>query len=159
MGVDGFESVQYGSEIDLSPANYTGSNHDDSITRQYKRHLIFLYKTDVSRIRFDYEHFKLLFTGPTTGQKELSNDEKEYIYEIVLKNFQDHGQLQSYRMLDIEHNLFKWKTSELWWLGWVSHYWWNFGYNKEWVFLLTAGFIILYTLINLIFLNYLNQKV
>jgi hypothetical protein len=67
--------------------------------------------------------------------------------------------MNSYRILDIERRALLWRTSQLWWWAWAAHYWRNYGYNPEWTLYWTVGFIILYTLINLFFLNYLNQRV
>ena len=126
--------------------------------------MILLYKTDISRIHFDYEHFGLLFSPPQRDPgsqvlRKLSHDDNDYLYGKVLENFRGHSQWKSYRMLDIKRRALVWRTGRLWWWAWAAHYWRNYGCNREWILYWTLGFVILYTLINLFFLNYLNQEV
>jgi hypothetical protein len=147
------------NEIDLSAANLTEISHNDSLKgKSYKKHYIFLYKTDISKFHFDYTHFKLLFTDPTTGL-EIPVDEKEAMYEQALKNFQDRGQQVSYKLLDVEYQNFLWERSGFKMIGWVPRLWWNYGYDKQNVFYWTAFLLALFTFINFFLLNYLNDNV
>lgn len=136
------------NEIDLTQADYT---HD------LKKHLIFLNRMDFSKIRMDYRFFKLLFTN--SSGVEITNDEKEAVYEGLLKNFKDKGQTESYKLLDIEHREFELDKSFLGRFKWVPKYWWNYGYNKEYIFLWTLMFIVFFTIVNFFCLNYLITEV
>ena len=146
------------NEIDFTTANFTNPSHFDSTgDKPYKPHEIFLLNSDLSKIHLDYEHFKLSFRK--NDGHELNEDQKESIYEALLKNFSDRGQKESYKKLDLEYQKFKWYHSTLWFLGWVPHIWWNYGYNKELVFLWTFGLLILFTILNYSMLGYLNTQV
>jgi len=153
------ENSKINNEIDLTVADLTDlAGKDSSKGKNFKQHYIFLYKSDISKFHFNYTHFKLLFTDPNTGL-EMPVDEKEAVYEQTLKNFQDRGQQVSYRLLDIEYQNFVWSRSGFRMIGWVPRLWWNFGYDKEYVFYWTGFFLLLFTLINCFLLDYLNDNV
>jgi len=84
----------------------------------------------------------------------LSKDEVLSTYEKVLKNFELNGQMESYKALDIEYRDFEND-------GWfnINHIWNRYGYNKEWIFYWTAGFLLLFTLITSFFIGDFNQKI
>jgi uncharacterized protein YjbI with pentapeptide repeats len=152
------------NEIDLTDANFTDSTRYNSKSDKYiKPHFVYLYKTDISKFHLDYIHFRLLLPDSTLDEprykKKISDDEKDAMYEALLNTFREHGQQKSYQILDIEYQKFKWNYSWASFLTWLPVYWWNFGYDKEYVFLWTVGFIIFFTVINFFFLNYLNEKV
>jgi len=113
-----------------------------------KIHYINLYKSDVSKFHIDYAHFKLLFYDPQT-MKSIPKDERIALYEQVLKNFKDRGQKDSYEILDKEYQGYKWGTCQWYtkWFGLIDRWWWDYGYEKWWVFLWTIGFLSLFTLI------------
>ncbi len=136
-------------EIDLSVAK--------SPELPQKKCAIFLFKSDVSKFRFDYQYFDLLFTDPKYPYKSLSNDERAALYESLLKNFNDRGQKESYKLLDIEYQKFKWRHSAFPGLVFLPKYWWNFGYGKGYVFLWALFFPLLFTLVAFFYLEYLNS--
>jgi hypothetical protein len=149
------------NEIDLTVANYRDKSHYDSATGDYKRHGIYLYKSSIAKLRFDYLHFKLIFFNPMDRKDSVyTNDEKATIYESVLKNFKDHGQMESYRKLDIEFKDFKMQNNKiLRWIWWLPYIWWNYGYNKELIFPWIIGLLIIFTVINFFYLDYLNNHI
>ena len=169
--LDFSSNLKISSEIDLTTANFTDSSKYNSKTDEYfKPHYIFLYKTDISKLRLDYMHFRLLFPNsfpvPTDAyhidtrySAKLSNDDKESIYEALLKNFSDRGQKESYKLLDIEYQKFKWDNSWASFLPCIPLYWNNFGYNKEQVFKWTLWLEVIFTLITMCCLNFLNNDV
>lgn len=141
-----FFSVKCIKEIDLT--NNVFSNH---ISRPI---LIYFQDCDITKFKIDYIHFKLgFFSGCSTEDKEKS-------YEILLNNFKTSGQLESYRLLDIEYQDFKYKSHWYSWpLSWINKFWWNYGYTKSMVFFWTAVFLLIFTPITYIKLNYLNHEV
>ena len=84
----------------------------------------------------------------------LSRDEILSTYEKVLKNFELNGQMESYKALDIEYRDFEND-------GWfnINHIWNRYGYNKEWIFYWTAGFLLLFTLVTSFFIGDFNRKI
>jgi uncharacterized protein YjbI with pentapeptide repeats len=84
----------------------------------------------------------------------LSRDEILSTYEKVLKNFELNGQMESYKALDIEYRDFEND-------GWfnINHLWNRYGYDKEWIFYWTAGFLLLFTLITSFFIGDFNRKI
>jgi hypothetical protein len=126
--------------IDLTNAKFTSS---DTIH-------IFLYKSDISKIYLDYIHFRLLFVNPM-NHIVISSDERKSIYELVLKNFKDKGQKDSYEALDKEYQAYKWSVRPWYtkWFGIFDKWWWNYGYEKWWVFIWTFGFILVFVPITL----------
>jgi hypothetical protein len=148
-------------EIDLTVANLY-----DKTTDTCKIHFIQFYKTDVSKFHLDYSHFRLLFpkrvqsSDNTQDSITLSDDDKESVYEGLLKNFRDHGQNESYQKLDVEYHYFKaqkhWFTLLLFYLNCV---WWYFGYHRELIFVWTLVFIFIFTTSNYFWLDNLNTNV
>jgi len=161
-----FSGVQeISNEIDLTKANFTDSSRYKSSTGYYRPHYINLYHSTISKFRLDYIHFTLLFPDsvvvsdfPFTKRK-ISDDEKEAIYEGLLKSFTDSGQIESLKLLDIEHQTWLWERGAFKYFSWLPKYWWNFGYNKENIFLWSFFFVTLFTMINAFVLEYLNKKV
>lgn len=142
--------------IDLSVANFRNNLHSDSSgSKEYRKHEVYLYKSDISKIYFDYLHFKLLLSDPRQKNAELSNDDKESIYETVLKNFKDRGQIESYELLDREYRHFK--EGALW--GTIDNLWWDYGYSKGRIFRWTLIFLIAFTFITYIFIGKLQNGV
>jgi hypothetical protein len=148
------------NEIDLTTANFidSGQNIDNP-------HLIQFIKTEISQFHLDYYHFRLLIPDSIQSPDNpkmhiaISNDEKESIFEGLLNNFKVHGQNESYRKLDIEYKHFKYYR--YWWtipFYWLSLLWWNFGYNKELIFLWTLFFVILFTSLNYFKIKKLNTS-
>lgn len=150
------------NEIDLTLANYMRYNPE---TRGYNTgerppdnriRYINLYRSDIQKFHLDYSHFRLLLTDPAIGF-DLSEDESTSIYEALLKNFKDRGQMESYKLLDIEYQQFRDKTF-LKFNSRISKWWWNFGYDKGKIFGHTFLFLILFSLANFFWLNNLNNR-
>ena len=153
-------------KIDLTTANFDRPDRNDPSFEEYIRpHYLFLYNTDISRFKLDYFHFRLLLPDstitPTLGirHQRISKDEKEAMYLSLLNNFKQNGQKESYKRLDIEYQQFRWRNSWRRWFVWVPCIWWNFGYNKEYVFIWIAGSLLLFSLINAGCLRLLNTQV
>jgi hypothetical protein len=128
-----------------------------------KVHLIYLNKTDLSKLHLDYIHFKLLFFDPKdrTHQDSSSDEDKEIVYEGLLHNFQAAGQSDSYEILDVEYRTWLWgkKMGQLKWLPDPRRWWWYYGFRKEWVFFWALFFVGFFSVINYYRLNDLNQNV
>ena len=109
--------------------------------------------SDISKIKINYELFQLWFPQETSYEDKIST------YEKLLKKFSDDGFLESYKLLDIEYRNFKNIADGNVALNRFLKYWWNYGYNKEWVLWWSLGFLFFFTLINSFFLNHLRSKV
>jgi len=158
------------NEIDFTIANFNDHRRQNSKTDEEIPILIFLYKTDISKLHLDYIHFKLLLPDGTTNQNRSENeifdvqtritiDDCESMYEALLNNFKAHGQQESYKRCDIDYQTFKWHHSWAKWFAWLPRLWWNFGYNKELIFSRTLYLIGLFTFFTYFFIYFLNDKV
>jgi uncharacterized protein YjbI with pentapeptide repeats len=140
--------------INLTEANFTDSVYFKAAEAGYIPHKINLYKTDISKFKLDYIHFRLYFD--TTDR--MSNEDKEIIYEGLLGNFKTNGQEESYKLLYIEYQTFKWNQD--WWsrqFVWLPKWWWNWGYDKGLIFYRTLLFVCVFTFITYFFIYYLNK--
>ena len=153
-------------KVDLTTANFNAQGRSDTASGKYTRpHFIFLFNTDVSKFKLDYFHFRLLVPDstitPSLGlqHQRITNDQKEVMYEALLNNFKQNGQGESYQLLDIEYQTFKWHNSWAPWVPVLLHLWWNFGYDKEYVFLWIIGGLLVFTLICSSCLHTLNAHV
>jgi len=109
-------------------------------------------------VHLDYQHFKLLFIDPKTGDT-LSDEEKSSIYEQLLQNFKSHGQEDSYQALDIEYHHFQANSPLNWLADKLQMLWWNYGYSKWRVIAWAIVFVLLFSALNYFWLNHLNEKV
>jgi pentapeptide repeat protein len=98
----------------------------------------------------DFISFNIYMYGILPSR--LTTDEKTSIYEMVLKNFQENGQMDSYEKLDIEYKNFKNGIFIL------PRIWNNYGYDKELIFAWTIGFLIIFTTITYFNFDKLNKK-
>lgn len=231
--IDFSNNSGFHNDVDFTTADFDSSKLYTYSTRRW--HYINIYKSDISKIKIDYQHFRLCFYSTNrnnqggdyaglpiefsadslsynismdslkynkklysledpllykqllelndfqkylklifpsnkiadtvvmnflvncvrTGQfpRALPKDEIISIYQKVLKNFDTNGQQDSYETLDIEYRDFK--------NGWfiVPHLWYCYGYHKEWIFLWTGGFLLIFTLITFFFIHKLNRKI
>lgn len=149
-------------EIDLTTASFLDSLHYNSQSDIYiEPHYISLYKSDIAKFHLDYIHFRLVTDSAFTNDGEIHKfkipkDDVDGMYEALLNNFKIRGQDESYKLLDIEFQEYKWKNSGFPRLSILSKYWWNYGYNKELIFLWMPLFLFGFTLITFFYLEYLN---
>lgn len=105
-------------------------------------------RMDIKKIKMQYTNFKLIFS------KEISEDEKSSVYELLLQNFKDYGFNDSYKKLEIEYkdmqsaNNLSLKLSKIWW---------NHGYSKSRILLWTIGILIIFSFFNFIFFNQISH--
>ena len=152
------------NEIDFSHANFTAESRYDYKLNQPKPILIYLYDTDIAKLRLDYTHFKLLLPDSTIDaegtRKSISPDDNaSSVYEALLNNFKTNGQTESYKLLDVEYQQFKWEHSWTRWIPCIPKYWWNFGYDKEYIFGWTFLLLLVFTCFSFIYIHSLNTKV
>ena len=136
---------------------------DFDVTTSQPR-LIQFYKTDISKFKLDYTHFKLLIPDSILNpidhiKRPTVIDEIESVYEALLNNFKIHGQTESYKLLDIEYQRYEWSNSWAGFMPCLPYYWNRFGYRKEFVFVWTLCMLFIFTIINFWLLDYLNQQV
>lgn len=143
-----FRDTRVNGIIDLSGAKV------DSIPSGICK--INLVGADINKFKLRYTQFKLDFYE--TDSKDL----KASVYEQLLARTNELGFKESYKKLDIEYkqllySMEKSRVSAL--INWVDKYWWNYGYNKELIFINTAIIFIFFIIVNSFFLNSLNKKV
>ena len=132
--------------------------HDTQLDLNGK-HLVNLYNTDIGNIKIDYKHFKLYFMDVEmhdTLQRELSPDVKASIYEGLLNNFKDRGQMDSYEKLDIEYMWFKGRNYPV--ITGMIDWWWRFGYEKWRIFIHSFLIIIAFAVVNFFLMHNLNDR-
>lgn len=142
----------------------------DTLGRHFNH--INLYNTDVSKVVIDYSRFRLYFkdinavTDATIKERtlavrqepdELDRDKKASVYEGLLKNFKERGQLESCRKLDIEYRYFR--ANGGFWAAQLPDWWNRFGYEKERVFVHAAVFLLFFTLCTFFLLPFLQRRV
>ena len=143
------------NQVDLLVADFSDTARYDTAQKIYKKpHYINLYKSDISKFHLDYFHFRLYFPP------DLNLDERNSVYEALLNNFKTRGQDDSYEKLDIEYKAYKYlHTPNKHWLNYIDKWWWNYGYDKDLVFVHAAFFLIFFTFITFIILGFLNDEV
>lgn len=149
------------NEINLSDAYFPPRIDSNGNQSRLK---IGLYNIDLSKIRMDYQYFHLVFLDSIGNEIDnrsrlFTVEDRIAIYEGLLSNFKVHGQLESFKLLDIEYQEFKWNNSWAKGLSWLPRWWWNWGYDKEFVFYRTLQFLFGFTILTFFLLPYLNKNV
>jgi len=115
------------------------------------------FKTPVERefltnLDIDYLNFRLLF-------KTESYEERIQIYELLLNNFEQSGKKLSYQLLDIEFQDYLNSYSNSHIKNFIEKIWWNYGYNKGWIFYWIISLVIFFSTINTFILRRLNRQI
>ena len=98
-------------------------------------------RTSFENIDFNYlGNFQLCTDSMATSEEGFTST-----YENMLASLKNRDKKKSYQKLDIEY---KQKTYSPFW-NTVHYYWWNYGYNKEWVFYWTFSLLGIFYLFNL----------
>ena len=103
------------------------------------RYKINISNTDYNKIIFT-DRFSLKFDD------ELSIDQRNGAYKRLLESLDKSGSKQAYKSFDIEYRGFinKYYNSLFEKIGFtVNKYWWNFGYSKERIFIISIFLILL----------------
>lgn len=119
----------------------------DSLKRVNKKNYrckIALFGSDIDKISINMELFELWFPSETYEQKIST-------YERVLKKFEKDGFKESYKILDVEYRKIKLNNEGLYLFAISQEWWWNFGYNPEWVFLWSVLFLATFFVIIIFF--------
>jgi uncharacterized protein YjbI with pentapeptide repeats len=120
----------------------------------YDKCAIYLYGTNIDKIRLNYEQMKLLF------EPKLSFDQISNVYYSLLKKQKNDGFTKSHELLDLDYKqIYYFKGIEKKYLYWINKLWWNFGYNKERIFLHALWMFMLFFLINYIGFSYFVNNV
>ncbi len=130
-----FSDVKTEKIIDFSNAenkvDTSGSNESENVC------VIFLARTDLSKIRLNYTDFKLAFDEDSISKKGIANTYENLL--LTQKEFPE-----GYKKLDIEYKEYKYLQQGL--KGRIYNFfdnqWWNYGYNKEKV--ISNTFILLF---------------
>jgi uncharacterized protein YjbI with pentapeptide repeats len=118
-----------------------------------KKCLVILEGMDISKLKLNYNYFKLGFS------ENLTIDNKENIYQGLLQNFKYWGFQDSYQKLDIEYKRFHAKQGTFGFLWWIPEYWWEYGYERARIFPITFWAVLFLTIINYLLINYLVSNV
>ncbi len=128
------------NEINLSDADMNGN----------AIHYINLTNSNISKFHLNYRNFKLVFADDTSRSLNARFEEKNLVYQDLLKNFLARGQEDSWAILDVEYQDFvwewKWGDSHLSWVRIFPHYWNNFGHAKSRVFIWTIVFLLVFSM-------------
>ena len=138
------------NEIDLTYAHL--DEHKRTNNKNY-RCKINLLNSDISKIKINYEIFKLWFPNYSTYEEKIST------YEKLLKKFKDDSFLESYKKLDIEYQDYKNTYNGKIVLNWFLKYWWNYGYDKELVLVWSLCLFLVFSFLNSFLFEYLQRNV
>jgi len=116
--------------------------------------VIFLARTDLSKIRLNYTDFKLAFDEYSITKKGIANT-----YERLLGTQREFP--EGYKKLDIEYKEFKYLQKGLKGkiYNFFDKYWWNYSYDKEKVIYNTLILLLIFSIMNWFLFEYLNQNV
>lgn len=123
-----------------------GAELDFSMTRlapNKKICYIYLIGSNIDKIRINYDQFKLFF------RKLDADNDITSVYQKLLKKFKEDGCEDSYQKLDIEFQQYKYNKSNQWFRNWLQEWWWNYGYNKENIFINSLILLLFFFIVNM----------
>jgi hypothetical protein len=106
-----------------------------------------LLNSDISKFHLSYEHFRLYFPPGTAYNDKVS------VYEDLLENFKARELNDSYQALDIAFSQFKYKEKRQSAANLVQKFWWNYGYDKNMIFVWIFRILLFFTAINTFFIR------
>ena len=109
--------------------------------------MINLLDTDVSKVLLDYSQFKLMFP------KETGFDDKVKVYEDLLEQFKTREMDESFKKLDIEFTQFKYREKRESTANFLQQIWWNYGYDKNRIFIWIIRILLFFAIINTFFIR------
>lgn len=142
--------------LDLSGINYMNGEVNllnAKLGQKYQVCLINLVDTDISKIQLTYDDFQLYFPH------ETHYDDRVKVYQGLLKNFTVNGHGDSFRKLDIEFAQFKYEAQQKKTTSLIQRIWWNYGYDKNLIFVWIFRIILFFTVINTFFIRDLVKSV
>lgn len=118
-----------------------------------------LLNSDIDKIRFRYSNFELYFPNGTKPEV------KTVVYEKLLAKQKKEGFISSIEKLEKEYKEFRYKESGEntkiggYIMNWFDKYWWDYGYDKERIILITILLILFFTVINASLFDYVTRIV
>ena len=149
-----FKEVSIEESIDFTYALLDSAKATDTDYRSN----IALEGTDISKIRINSDLFQLWFPGL---DKNNQRDAEKIIdiYQDVLKKLETDGLTRSYRDFDIEYKTLDNELEGRHFANFFNTYWWNYGYNREWVVWWSLAWLGLFTLVNALLFKPLMNSV
>lgn len=106
-----------------------------------------LLNSDISKFLLTYDDFRLYFPQNTAFSDKVK------VYEDLLENFKTRELEDSYKKLDIEFNQFKYREKRENAANFVQKIWWNYGYDKNMIFVWILRILLFFTIINTFFIR------
>lgn len=155
------------SNVKLSPATFIANNGNVMDTIVKLSELIMVKPDSTCLIKFNkplsdkwifnYRYYKLDQASVDSCFVD-SSDAVNFMYENLIAMQEEQGYKEGQKKLDIEYKDFQLRN--YWRLDlFFSKHWWNYGYDKERIFLWTARFFLLFLLINLVLWRYFYRTV
>jgi uncharacterized protein YjbI with pentapeptide repeats len=142
--------------LDLSNLTHIASIIDLTevkINENFQTCFLHLVNTDISKLKFRYHNFHLWFP------KNCPYEVKCNVYESLLTSLKNKGFKKSFEKLDIEYKKLKYGENKQYVKNYVQENWWNYGYNKEYIFIWIFWFTSILTLVNTVFLSQLMGRI
>lgn len=116
--------------------------------------------SDLSRIRFNYENFELVFHDTITHYINIPDWKIELTYKLLLEEQLKQGFLNGYAKLDKEYKEFQYtreKTIYGEFINWIDKTWWDYGYDKSLVVKNSFIVFFFFFVVNLFFYSSLHE--
>lgn len=105
-----------------------------------------LYGATIDKTKLSYEKFRVYFDDA----KDLSFDQKNHVYLKLLSKQKNDGFVNSHKKLDLEYRKFYHFHGSI--IKKIMYHikkiWWNFGYNKERIFIIAMILLLVFSFIN-----------
>lgn len=143
-----FESM-FTASIDFSNCTFTSPVPLSKSWEMSDKLILSVTQTDLKNLNFSYSNGFKLHLIP---DKNNNKDHSDWIYTSLLDKFRSEGKQESYKLIDIEYKQYRYHQTVLgriW--DWIVKFWWYYGYEPFRVVWITLLWILLLSIVNLVY--------
>ncbi|MBS1494700.1 MAG: hypothetical protein JST55_14390 [Bacteroidetes bacterium] len=165
-----FDNATLPDTLNFSHINHIQNEIDLTVAKTKPNSVCYinLFNSDISKIKIDYNKFKLCFDeiNKDSTQDKLTEDQISSVYSSLLEKFKRSGMTESYKKLDLEFKAWKSCCGNSIFERFINcsayliqKYWWNFGYEKWRIFIWVAAFLLIFTIVTYVKFDYLMGNI
>jgi hypothetical protein len=118
---------------------------------------LFIDKFDYSKLKINYQYFKLEFPKDKSNNETFSDGKKENIYTELLGLQKKDGYVLGYEKLDKEYKSFLYLRDYGSFVNWLNKWWWDYGYSNMRIVKASLKILGICYLLNLAFYRWLRK--
>ncbi len=139
----------YLTNLDLSDCQGVVDFRQIDFNNRYKT--LILSNTDLIKLAIPFDRINIVVSNSQTYEQAA------ILYQQLLKALRDAGLTEKYEFQDKKFQELRLLHDHHWFLNWLSKSWWDYGYSKDRIFLISLALFVFFFMCNTIFLNQLQK--